>query len=79
MMSSFTCCQGDILLWISGTVLYPPAEVQSGNNQALKIDLIVIIVIGFKLMFLTTLAKSSIVYIWRGPEYAWPVLIQAFN
>ena len=27
----FTCCQGGISIWILRTVLYPPAEVDSGQ------------------------------------------------
>lgn len=54
----FTCCQGEISVWILRTVLHLPARAHFGPNQAPEIALFVRITDSFKLMLLTFFVKN---------------------
>ena len=58
-------------------MLYPPVETHSGPSQASKMELFARIVSNFKLMLITIFAKSSIVDVSNGPDYAFDM--QTFN
>ena len=65
----YTCCLRDISVWILTTFSYPPVDPHFGPSQATKMDLFTRLINGFKLTFSTMFARSSIVDIWRGPEF----------
>ena len=66
----FICCLGSVFVWILRTVLYPPVETNSGHSLTSKMDLIAKTDNKFKLMLITLSAKSSIVDVGKGSEYA---------
>ena len=42
IISTFSCCQDDIFVYIFRTALHPPAEAHSGISHASKLDFFVI-------------------------------------
>ena len=54
----YACCQWDIFVWFSTTMLYSTADAHFGPSQASKMDLFTKIVNGFKV---------TLMQIWKIP------------